>query len=276
MSECDGAEVPDPNQPFYAKAGGALRELFEKAKATHELHFAMALMPEMRGIQDAGWNTAFEAVRAYDEFTEHVNTIGREKLVRIRIILAFYLHVAEGAGFYEIPKKMPLTAEGKGNNIVPFQPLVKKHVKTGQAIAPNANVIMKDLMGHAWLLGFTKLSELFKEAFDADLRNAIAHADYILASNGVRLGRRNGGQVRIVSWDEFERLIFRGINLFSIIRDISMEFVQSYYPAKTIKSRINNNEPVQDFTIYYIPRTKAFGFTTGRLPPELRQEHARA
>jgi hypothetical protein len=30
--------------------------------------FVMALMPQFRGAQDAGWSTAREAVRAYDEF----------------------------------------------------------------------------------------------------------------------------------------------------------------------------------------------------------------
>jgi hypothetical protein len=61
MAEDNAPEVPDPNQPFYAKAQSALRELFEKAKTAHELHFAMALTREMRGMQDAGWNTAFDA-----------------------------------------------------------------------------------------------------------------------------------------------------------------------------------------------------------------------
>lgn len=149
----------------------------------HELHFAMALMPETRGMQDAGWNTALEASQAYDEFNEHVTNLGREKPVRVRIILAFYLHVAEAAGLYEIPK-MLLTVEGRGNNVTPFEPLVNKHRQIGNAIAPNANVIMKDLMGHALELGFSKLSEVFNEAFDADVRNAIAHSDYILLQTG--------------------------------------------------------------------------------------------
>jgi hypothetical protein len=246
--------------------------LFEKAKAAHELHFALALMPEMRGLQDGGWNTAEEAVRAYDQFTKHVESLDTKELVRVRIILALYMHVAEGAGFYEIPKKMLLTTEGKGNNILPFQSLVKKHRKTGQAIAPNANTIMKDLMGHAWLLGFVELAEVFRDAFDPDVRNAIAHADYILASNGMRLRRRNGGQVRIIPWGEFDALIARGINLFSIIRELAVEYAHSYDPPKTIKSRLNDDEPLQKFTIHFDPTTQMFGFTTGNAPSEKRKE----
>jgi hypothetical protein len=59
----------DANQPFYDKAIGALDDLFEKAKDAHELHFAMGLMPEFRGAQDGGWNTAKEATIAYDQYT---------------------------------------------------------------------------------------------------------------------------------------------------------------------------------------------------------------
>jgi hypothetical protein len=43
---------------------------------------------------------------------------------------------------------------------------------------------MKDLMGHSWLLGFYELSQVFDEAFDYDVRNAIAHANYTLAPEG--------------------------------------------------------------------------------------------
>ena len=66
MSEDTGSgeTEQDPNQAFFEKAERALRDLFDRAKAAHELHFAMALMPEFRGEQDAGWSTADESVRA--------------------------------------------------------------------------------------------------------------------------------------------------------------------------------------------------------------------
>jgi hypothetical protein len=53
---------------------------------------------------------------------------------------------------------------------------------------------MKDLMGHAYELGLHDLSEVFRETFDSDMRNAIAHADYIIAQDGLRIRKHNGGQ----------------------------------------------------------------------------------
>jgi hypothetical protein len=258
-------EQPDPNAQFYEKAERALKEVFEKAKATNELHFAMALMPEMRGMQDGGSNTAEEAADAYAQYSALLDKLAEDDVVRVRVLLALYLHTAECSGFYEVPKKMLLTTEGKGNYL-PFQKLVKKNRKTGQAIAPNANAIMKDLMGHSWLLGFRELSEVFEEAFDADVRNAIAHADYTLAEDGFRVRKRNGGQVRIIPWEEFGPLMDKGISLFSIIRRIAGEYVQSYNPPKTIKARMSEREPLTDYTIHYDPATKKFGFTTGAQP----------
>ncbi|HEY3719077.1 MAG TPA: hypothetical protein VGL41_02945 [Roseiarcus sp.] len=170
----DSGQVKDPNQEFYDKAVRALTDLCERAKAAHELHFVMALMPAFRGMQDAGWSTAHEAVRAYDEFSALVKSLSPDKTVRARIVLAFYAHVAEGSGFYEIPKKLLLTIEGRGNNMYPFQGLVERHRKTGEMMAPNANRIMKDLIGHAADLGLAELAEVFRDAFDPDVRNAIA------------------------------------------------------------------------------------------------------
>jgi hypothetical protein len=259
----------DPNAQFYEKARRALKAVFEKAKATNELHFAIALMPEMRGMQDGGWNTAQEASDAYSQFRALLDKLPADDVVRVRVLLALYLHTAECSGFYEIPKKMLLTTEGKGNNYLPFQKLVKKNRKTGQAIAPNANAIMKDLMGHSWLLGFQELSEIFEQAFDADVRNAIAHADYTIAKDGFRLRKRNGGQARVIPWEEFGHLIDKGVNLFSIIRHISEDYVQSYNPPKTIKAQLSGREPLTDYTIHYDPAKQTFGFTTGTQPTKL-------
>ena len=266
MSENAGETGQNPNQAFFEKAERSLRELFDRAQAAHELHFAMALMPEFRGEQDAGWSTADESVRAYDEFAELVRSLPKTP-ARVRVVLAFYMHVAEGAGFYEIPKKLLLTIEGRGNNMWPFQNLVERHRASGEIIAPNANQIMKDLIGHASELELTELAEVFRDAFDPGVRNAVAHADYIIWPDGLRLRRRNGGWPREIPWKDFTSLADRGLNLFAFIRHLSDEYVHSYETPRTIRSRMNKNEPLTDYTIYYQPTTGAFGFITGKHPP---------
>ena len=144
---------------------------------------------------------------------------------------------------------------------------MERHRASGEIIAPNANQIMKDLIGHASELGLTELAEVFRDAFDPGVRNAVAHADYIIWPDGLRLRRRNGGWPREIPWKDFTSLADRGLNLFAFIRHLSDEYVHSYETPKTIRSRMKNNEPLTDYTIYYQPVTGAFGFTTGQHPP---------
>jgi hypothetical protein len=53
------------------------------------------------------------------------------------------------------------------------------------------------------------------------------------------------------------------LNLFDLIRQIANEFVRSYASPKTIKSRMSDEEPLTDYTIYFKPDSGAFGFITG-------------
>ena len=126
---------------------------------------------------------------------------------------------------------------------------------------------MKDLIGHASELGLTELAAVFGEAFDPDVRNAVAHADYIIWSDGLRLRRRNGGSPRVIPWDEFGTVMERGLNLFDFIRRLADEYAHGYDPPKTIRSRLVPQEPENNYTIYFDPKTRAFGFTTGKYPP---------
>jgi hypothetical protein len=252
---------PNDNVVFIQKIERALRELFDAARLKNELHFAMALMPEFRGLQDPGWNTAAEAVRAFDEFLAFVKVIDQGP-IRHRVALAFYSHASEASGFYEVPKNMLRIAGGESHVAWPFMHLVRSHKLTGERIAPNANKVMQDLAGHAETLCFHELAEVFRDAFDPDIRNGFAHADYIVWQDGIRLRKRNGGQPRIVSWEEFGLIFDRGINLFHILRQLVTESMQHYNQPRTIKARLQN-EPEDDWTIHMNPNG-AFSITSGR------------
>lgn len=259
---------PDPIEAFRMKAVTALDGLFEAAKAANELHYAMALMAEFRGMGGGRWNTAEDAVNAYDACKNLIETLDEDEPARIRVILGFYLHVAEAVGLYEVPERMMLTVEGKGNNFRPFQRLVKKHMKTGKAISPGANAVMKVLMGHAYNLGLHDLSDTFKEAFDGDLRNSIAHADYTLVREGMRLRRRYGEDEREISWAEFDKIIVKGLNFFGYIRDLIKLHIETYDPPRTIQAQLHEREPLTAWTIFYGPVSGKFGVTTGAAPSE--------
>jgi len=249
---------------FFRRLELALRELFAKAQESHELHFAMALTPEVRDAQDSGWSTADDAIAAHAQYLEILEKLPRGP-GRVRVALAFYNHCAESSGLYEVMKKMLLTIEGKGNNIWPFMKLVESHKATGARIAPNANKIMQDMIGHAQELGLMELAEVIRDAFDGDVRNAVAHADYIIWHDGLRLRRRNGGSPRNIPWDEVDIILHRGINLFAMLNDKRAEFIESYRTPKTITAQLHD-EPIGPWTIYCIDG--GFGIASGTEIPK--------
>lgn len=247
------------NEKILAKADAAFRDLFEKARSANELQFAFSLMPEFRGCQDAGWNTAIEAHRAFDEYLAFLND-GELTTLKARVALGFYCHIAEASGFYEIPKNMLRVAGGGFNNLWPFQNLVEVHTHTGNVIAPNANKVIRDLAGHAETIGLHALAEVFRDAFDGDIRNGYAHADYIVWDDGIRLRRRNGGSPKLVTWVEFHHRFERAVNFFNNLRRLVDECVRSYSPAKKIMGKYSNGRTAECI-IGFDPERGSFSIT---------------
>lgn len=225
--------IKDENEAFIAKAQKALRELFDKAREINELQFVLSLVPEMRGCRAQGWNTATEAQQAFADYRAFVGEPPLTPL-KARVALAFYCHMAEASGLYEVPKNMLRVAGGGFHNPWPFQNLAHVHQRTGAVIAPNANRILRDLAGHANEIGMTALSEVFRDAFDGDLRNGYSHADYVIWEDGIRLPRRNGGNPAIVSWPEFARRLGRGLRFFDTLCAIGDEYIRTYVEPRQL------------------------------------------
>ena len=263
-SDISVSQPADPirkaNLEFYEKTKLSFKNLFDSAKTKNELHFAFSLNAEFRGLQDAGWNTAMEAQLAFEEFRQFLKETDVSPF-KARVALAFYCHLAEASGLYEVPKNMLRVTNGERYSVWPFQKLVEKHKLTGALIAPNANKILRDLAGHAKTLELTNLAEVFRDAFDGDLRNGFAHADYVVWKDGIRLPKRNGGQPRKISWPEFNGFLERGVNFFNSLAETISDYKTSYNPAKQVKSQLLN-EPEGIWTIQADPVRKSFSISS--------------
>ncbi len=248
-------------QGFVHKAEAAFRALFSAAQAKDELQFALALNPEFRGTRDAGWNTSREAEQAFEDYVEFLGTYPVTRL-KARVALGFYCHLAEASGFYEVPKNMLRIVAGEQHSMWPFHSLVRQHRMTGESIAPNANRIFADLIGHAVAVGQPALAEVLRDAFDPDLRNGYAHADYVVWKDGIRLPKRNGGSLRLIGWDEFDERLQRGIQFYDCLRTVSQHFIASYDPPKVVRARLGD-DPECDWCIAFDPRQGSFEIRTG-------------
>jgi len=88
-------------------------------------------------MQGGGWSTAEDAKAAYHQYSGLLESIKKDDIARVRVALAFCLHLAEGAGFYEMPKKMMLTIDGKGNREDEIKELTEaKKCDSSSKIAP--------------------------------------------------------------------------------------------------------------------------------------------
>jgi hypothetical protein len=245
---------------FERRVRAALTALFELAREKDEIEFALSLMPELRGVQGPGWNTAEDAKRAYQMYLEFINS-NSETEMGCRVALAFYAHLSEASGYYEAPKNMLWIVTGTRHQLWPFKHLVEKHKLTGAMIAPNSSKVIKDLIGHANEAGMTELGEILRDAFDSDIRNGFAHADYVITSAALNLPKRNGGTHRSIPWDEFTVLLNRASLFFGTLVELTDEYMLSYTVPKRIKGWVGG-PPDAEYEIYCRRNEGVFGFRT--------------
>jgi len=256
------SETDDPELTGYIdRAMAAHGRLFEATRQVDEIQFAMCLFQEMRGMREAGWSTADEARTAFSQYIEHMKALEPDDPMAVRISLSLYSYLSESAGVYETSKNMLRIVTGQFHDIMPFRELVAQHKITGEQIAPNANRIMKDILGHAIAAGHDDLGQIILEAFDADLRNGYAHADYVVSNEGIRLPRRNGGQYRVVDYEAFAKLINKAVYFFEVLNHLVHESMTSYTEPRLVYGRINGKDPAMWAVI--LRDGNRFGFKMG-------------
>jgi hypothetical protein len=98
----------EENKAFIQKADVALRELFMRAKNTDELNFAASLSPEFRPYKQ---NSSVDAQYAFSDYASFLSR-DSERDIRPRVAMAFYAHLAEASGFWEVVKNLIGVSQG--------------------------------------------------------------------------------------------------------------------------------------------------------------------
>ena len=199
---------------------------------------------EFRGEEGAGWSTI---VTAHEVFRE-LKTLGSKgtPLTRpeVRQVLFLYTQLAEAGGVYEGLLNLMRVAQLKTYNLWPFQNLVRIRQVPRAVIGPNANAMFRHLAEVAAAIGMVGLARLLEIAFRDDIRNAIAHADYILVSDGLRLRRRNGGHPITVSYAEVLSALQIALFFYELLERFQRETAESFRPARTVIGRFSENPPM--------------------------------
>lgn len=250
--------------------------LFTFARKMNELDFAGSLSGEFRGAQDAGWSTTLTSEQVFGELVSLLESDAPNDLPRLRIALLLYSQLAEAGGTYETLKNLMRLIEREPYNMWPFRELVRVRSNPDRIIGPNANRTFKDLAEHARRIGMLELSEALETVFRDDVRNAIAHADYVIWSDGLRLRRRNGGRVERLRFEEVSEVIGIGVAFFQILRHLASESIRSFNPPREITGRFSANPPMT-WTVAHNQETGAFSIQSASAGPvqtseSLRQE----
>lgn len=235
---------------YFAELDDQLALLTAFARQVNELDLAGALAEEFRGEQADGWSTATTAHQVRDELLA-IALRSPFSWEDRRLMLALYAQLAEAGGVYESLRNMFGVLEAKPWLTTPFRHLVR--VRSNRVIGPNANATFKDFAAAAAEIGMTRLSELLEFAFRDDLRNGVAHADYILWSDGVRLPMRNGGYPKCVPHREVFEAIDRGLVLFDLLKAHRDDVRNSFRPAREIVGRLSVNPPMR-YRVDWNPR----------------------
>lgn len=250
-----------------------LTYLFAFAGRINEIDTAAATSAESRGAQDAGWNTAETAHQVFAE----LKALGAkgEPLSRpeLRQMLSLYAQLAEAGGVYEGLLNTMLVAQLKPWNMWPFQDLVRVRQAPRAVIGPNANAMFRRLADVATAIGMSGLARLLELAFRDDIRNGIAHADYIMAPDGLRLRRRNGGQPIVLSLDQVTAALQIALWFFEVLQEFQYQVRESYRPAKTVTGRFSANPPMP-WTIE-LTEDGAFSISTNAPAPQVDAAYER-
>jgi hypothetical protein len=77
--------------------------------------------------------------------------------------------------------------------------------------------------------------------------------------------KRNGGQPRVVSFEEFFAKLNKAIAFFETLKDKIGESMRSYSTPRRVVGKMNNNkgEPSMPTVISYDEKTGAFSITSG-------------
>lgn len=221
-----------------------LTYLFAFACKINEIDTFAALFLESRGAQDSGWNTVATASEVFSELKALGSKNAPLTRAELRQMLCLYAQLAEAGGVYEGLLNTMQVAQLKPYNLWPFQDLVRVRHTPRAVIGPNANAMFRRLAEVATTIGMIGLAHLLEIAFRDDIRNAMAHADYILVPEGLRLRRRNGGQSKFVPNAEMVEAVQISIFFFELLHTFRQATAESFRPARTIVGRFSANPPM--------------------------------
>jgi hypothetical protein len=236
--------------------------LFMGAKQTSELHYAFTLM-RVRGIEAKGWDPLRETEQLIEDMLGLIEH-STHNYTRIRLALVTYCHLVEVSAIYKVLANLVTIKNGGRYDVEPFlklyrgrDPMMKKGGQS-KVTPPSSSAMVGELRRISSKAGENRLVEILDSMFNADVRNAFFHSDYILAHDEFRSA--DGTVVRI-KLDALNDQIHRGIVFYQAFMHTYAAHGRSYGDNKTIKDFLANGDTMPtEITLLADPERGLYGF----------------
>jgi hypothetical protein len=211
----------------------SFKQLFNRAKAKDEFEYCCALWLG-RGMQTVGWDTLQESHALLQQILSFVDG-PIDSGFRTRLLLLAYCHTIEMNFIYNMIANMIHISLGKRYCADWFDKDSQQAKKAPVSPGKKIEAIQKWIKDTEW----QEMGEILSEMYLRDVRNAFAHADYVLFEDCVRI--RDGNQAKEYKLEFLLPKMELGINLAFILVQLTREGILSYKENKRISSRMEVN-----------------------------------
>lgn len=180
--------------------------LFEKAFSVSSFDTLCTLL-RPGAMHGAGWDVLDEAESTFADFNWMLDVAQKEKgkATARRFALYYYCFLVEMTAIHATIINVLRCVSGEHYVAFPFQHLYRRRKKDNQSIPPSMIQKVKAIRDAATRADESELAEKIGYVFDERLRNAVAHSDYILTANELRV--REPGPGKSVSLKDVDRKV---------------------------------------------------------------------
>jgi hypothetical protein len=189
-------------------------QLFEKAFSTSSFDTLCTLL-RPGAMHGAGWDVLDEADSTFADFNWMLDVARktRGKSTARRFALYYYCFLVEMTAIHEIMINVLRCVSSQHYRAFPFQHLYQRRKKNNRSIPPSMAKKIEPMIDLAKQVGEMDLAAKIDYVFDDSLRNAIAHSDYVLTADELRI--REPGPGRSVPLKEVDRKVNYAFSFFS-------------------------------------------------------------
>lgn len=159
------------------------------------------------GMEDKNWDPFEEVTQSFEDLNWLRRVIKKKRPGKsdVRIALLMYCHAIEISAVHEILLNLLRIIDDQQFHISPFGHLFQKRKKSLTGIPPSAKTKFREIRQKSEKVGLDGLSDVIKNFYNDEIRNAFSHSDYIITDGHLRW--RQGGLGRDMDLNRLSELV---------------------------------------------------------------------